>query len=46
VIAVDHDQSRPDAQQRHARGLLGLRETRSMPREFDRGAQERGGERI
>jgi len=46
VIAVDHDESRPDTEKRRACGFLRLREARRVSRELDRGSQECGGERI
>ena len=46
VIAVDDDQSGAHAQQCSARRFVGLRKSRRVSRELDRGAQQCGGERI
>jgi hypothetical protein len=46
VIAIDDDESRTNAEERRARGLARLRESRSMARKLDRCTQEGGGERV
>ena len=46
VIAVDDDEPWAHAEQRSARGFVGVRKAGSMSRELDRGADQRGGERV